>query len=173
MNWVEWTKGICHKWSRGRLISPSLPGDRYLKLSSLKRSPGRNLGEHRLVRRSGTTSRGIALLVFSLRMRSFPKTELLKRCHTPFPVNRISERKINTSNVIAKRRILNSISVRNEMVKIPYEVVNSAAVSWPSYADKVLRNSPHEAVRIFIKHIWHWVWLSALAFLTCGADLRR
>ena len=56
-------------WSRGRHFSPSLPGDRYRKLSSQKRSPGRNLEEHRLVRRSGTVSRGSALLVFSLRMR--------------------------------------------------------------------------------------------------------
>ena len=30
----EWMKGICHKWSRGRHFSPSLPGDRYLKLGS-------------------------------------------------------------------------------------------------------------------------------------------
>ena len=68
-------KGICHVWSRGRHFSPSLPaGDvRYLKLSSQKRSPGRNLGEHRWVRRSGTTSRGTAFLVFRLRMRSFPE----------------------------------------------------------------------------------------------------
>ena len=27
-------KGICHIWSRGRHFSPSLPGDRYLKLGS-------------------------------------------------------------------------------------------------------------------------------------------
>ena len=27
-------KGICHVWSRGRHFSPSLPGDRYLKLGS-------------------------------------------------------------------------------------------------------------------------------------------
>ena len=27
-------KGICHIWSRGRHFSPSLPGDRYLKLRS-------------------------------------------------------------------------------------------------------------------------------------------
>ena len=60
-------KGICHVWSRGRHFSPSLPGDRYLKLGSQKRSPGRNLGERRLVRRSGTVSRGTALLVFFLR----------------------------------------------------------------------------------------------------------
>ena len=65
-------KGICHIWSRGRHFSPSMPGDRYLKLSSQKRSPGRNLGEHHLIRRSGTASRGTALLVFCLRMRSFP-----------------------------------------------------------------------------------------------------
>ena len=27
-------KGICHVWSRGRDFSPSMPGDRYLKLDS-------------------------------------------------------------------------------------------------------------------------------------------
>ena len=31
---AEWTKGFCHAWSRGRHFSPSLPGDRYLKLGS-------------------------------------------------------------------------------------------------------------------------------------------
>ena len=72
-------KGICHIWSRGRLISPSLPvgDDWYLNLSSQKRPPGRNLGEHRLVRRSGTTSRGTVVLEFRLRMRRFPRTEIL------------------------------------------------------------------------------------------------
>ena len=73
-------KGICHLWSRGRHFSPSLPGDRYLKFDSQKRSPGRNLGEHRLVRRSGIASRGTALLVFSSRMRSFTRTDLLTIC---------------------------------------------------------------------------------------------
>ena len=74
MNRAEWMNGICLIWSRGRLISPSLPvgDDRYLNLSSQKRPPGRNLGEHRLVRRSGTTSKGTVVLAFSLRMRSFP-----------------------------------------------------------------------------------------------------
>ena len=78
MNWVEWMNGICHIWSRGRLISPSLPvgDDGYLNLNSQKRPPGRNLGEHRLVRRSGATSRGTVVLVFCLRMRSFPGTEV-------------------------------------------------------------------------------------------------
>ena len=33
-NRTEWMKGICLIWSRGRHISPSLPGDRYLKLGS-------------------------------------------------------------------------------------------------------------------------------------------
>ena len=71
-------KGICHIWSRGRLISPSLPvgDDWYLNLNSQKRPPSRNLGEHRSVRRSGTTSRGTVVLVFCLRMRSFPRTEV-------------------------------------------------------------------------------------------------
>ena len=65
--------GICLIWSRGRLISPSLPvgDDRYLNLSSEKRPTGRNLGGNRLVRRSGTTSRGTVALVFCLRMRRF------------------------------------------------------------------------------------------------------
>ena len=78
MIWVEWMKGICHIWSRGRLISPSMPvgDDWYLNLNSQKRPPGRNLGEHRLVRRSGTTSRGTVVLVFCLRMRSFPRTDV-------------------------------------------------------------------------------------------------
>ena len=71
-------KGICHIWSRGRLVSPLLPvgDDWYLNLNSQKRPPGRNLGEHRLVRRSGTTSRGTVGLVFCLRMRIFPRTEI-------------------------------------------------------------------------------------------------
>ena len=78
MNRAEWMKGICHLWSRGRHFSPSLPGDRYLNLSSpQKRPPGRNLGEHRSVRRSGTASRGTAFLAFCLRMRRFLKTQVL------------------------------------------------------------------------------------------------
>ena len=79
MNWVEWMNGICHIWSRGRLISPSMPvgDDGYLNLNSQKRPPGRNLGEHRLVRRSGATSRGTVVLVFCLRVRSFSGTEVL------------------------------------------------------------------------------------------------
>ena len=76
---AEWMSGICLIWSRGQLISPSLPvgDDWYLNLGSQKRPPGRNLGEHRLVRRSGTTSRGTVVLVFCSRMRSFPRNELL------------------------------------------------------------------------------------------------
>ena len=79
MNRAKRMKGICHIWSRGRLISLSLPvgDDRYLNLSSQKRPTGRNLGRNRLVRRSGTASRGTALLIFWLRMRSFPGTEVL------------------------------------------------------------------------------------------------
>ena len=76
---VERMKGICHLWSRGRLISPSLPvgDDWYLNLNSQKRSPGQNLGKHRLVRRSGTWSRGTVVLGFCLRMRNLPRTEVL------------------------------------------------------------------------------------------------
>ena len=71
--------GICLIWSRGRLISPSLPvgDDRYLNLSSQKRPTGRNLGGNRLVRRSGATSRGTVTLVFCLRMRKCPLTLVL------------------------------------------------------------------------------------------------
>ena len=71
--------GICLIWSRGRLISPSLPvgGDRYLNLSSEKRATGRNLGGNRSVRRSGAMSRGNVVVVFSLRMRRFPLTLVL------------------------------------------------------------------------------------------------
>ena len=46
-------------------------------LTHKKRPPGRNLGEHRSVRRSGTASRGTALLVLGLRMRSILRTEVL------------------------------------------------------------------------------------------------
>ena len=68
MSRAEWMNGICLVWSRGRLISPSLPvgDDRHLNLSSLKRPAGRNLGGNRLVRRPGTTSRGTVVSVFCL-----------------------------------------------------------------------------------------------------------
>ena len=60
-------------------LPPSLPvgDDRYLNLSSQKRPTGRNLGGNRLVRRSGTPSRGTVVLVFCLRMRMFPLTLVL------------------------------------------------------------------------------------------------
>ena len=79
MNRAEWMKGICHIWSRGRLISPSLPvgDDWYLNLSSQKRPTGRNLGGNRLVRRSGTASRSTVVLIFRLRMRSISIPEVL------------------------------------------------------------------------------------------------
>ena len=53
----------------------SLPAWR--QVSETWRPPGRNLGEHRLVRRSGTTSRGTVALVFCWRVRSYPRTEVL------------------------------------------------------------------------------------------------
>ena len=78
MNWAELMKGIYNILSRGRLISPSMPvgDDWYLNLNSQKRPPCRNLGEHHLVLRSSTTSRGTVVLIFCLRMRSFPRTEV-------------------------------------------------------------------------------------------------
>ena len=61
MNRAEWMNGICHIWSRGRLISPSLPvgDDWYLNLGSQKRPTGRNLGGNRLVRVQRYCCRGI------------------------------------------------------------------------------------------------------------------
>ena len=84
MNQVEWMKGICHTWSRGRLISSSLPvvDNWYPNLSSQKRPLGRNLGENCSVRRSGTASRAIVLFVFCLRMHIFPRTEDGKNIRT-------------------------------------------------------------------------------------------
>ena len=69
-------------WSRGRLISPSLPvgDDRYPNFSSQKRSPGQNVEEPRSVRRSCTASRGTVVLVLSLHMRSIVRTEVLSKC---------------------------------------------------------------------------------------------
>ena len=60
-------------------LPPSLPvdDDRYLNLSSQKRPTGRNLGGNRLVRRSGTTSRGTFVSVFCLRTCRFPLTLVL------------------------------------------------------------------------------------------------
>ena len=80
MNGAEWIKGICHIWSRGRRFSPSMPEDRYLKLSPQKRPLGRNLEEHRLVRRSATASRGTALLAFGFRMRCPPINKVFTIC---------------------------------------------------------------------------------------------
>ena len=98
MNRAEWMKGICLLWSRGRHFSPSLPGDRYLNLSSpKKRPPGRNLGEHRSVRRSGTTSRGTALLAFCLRMRRSLKLKSL-----PYSWQKYSQR-VNKYNFGRKK----------------------------------------------------------------------
>ena len=85
MSRTEWMKGICFLWSRGRHFPPSLPGNRYLKLASQKRSPGRNLGEQRLVRRSGTTSRSTALMVLCLRMHSSPSSEFLTISAARYP----------------------------------------------------------------------------------------
>ena len=104
-------KGICLTWSRGRLISPSLPvgDDWYLNLSSQKRPPGRNLGEHRSVRRSGTASRCTVLLVFCLRMRSFPRTEVFSH---------ISEKKNKGKVDTPLSRISHLPHVREPVIKI-------------------------------------------------------
>ena len=67
MNRTDWMKGICLMWSRGRHFSPSLPGDRYLKLGSKS--------DHR-AEISGNVVR-YGALAFSLRMRSFLKLNFL------------------------------------------------------------------------------------------------
>ena len=74
--------GICLMWSKGRLISPSLPvdDDRYLNLSSQKRPTGRNLGVNRSVRLSGTTSRDTVeneLHDYITAFTSFPRASFL------------------------------------------------------------------------------------------------
>ena len=81
MSRAERMNGICLIWTRGRLISPSLPvgDDRYLNLSSQKRPTGRNLRGNRLVRRSGSTFRGTVVLVLCLCMRRRPLTLVLTR----------------------------------------------------------------------------------------------
>ena len=59
---------------------PTSPDNRGSTVSETwlqNRPPGRNLGEHRSVRRSGTTSRGTVALVFCWRMRSYLKTEVV------------------------------------------------------------------------------------------------
>ena len=59
-------KGIFLLWCRGRIFL-FLPAWRQVSESWFhKRSPGRNLGEHRSVRRSGTASRGNTPIFFSL-----------------------------------------------------------------------------------------------------------
>ena len=97
-------KGICHLWSRGRHVSPSLPGDRYLKLGSpQKRPPGRNLGEHRSVRRSGTASRGTVVLAIFLRMRSLLRTKVTIFLGKSMVVTRIDTPKYSeTFNLVYK-----------------------------------------------------------------------
>ena len=82
-------KGICHLWSRGRHFSPSLPGDRYLKLGS--KSDHRAEISGNIVRYDALAPRpevlrsissfyanlGSVLLVISLSMLSFPRSEFL------------------------------------------------------------------------------------------------
>ena len=76
--WISTTLNGRMKGIRGRLISPSMPVgyDWCLNLNSQKQPRGRNIGEHRLVRRSITISRGTVVLVFCLHIRSFPRTDV-------------------------------------------------------------------------------------------------
>ena len=61
---AEWMKGICHIWSRGRHFSPSMPGDRYLKLSPQKRPQGEISGS--IVRYDALAPRPEVLLYWYL-----------------------------------------------------------------------------------------------------------
>ena len=78
--WIElrgWKGSVTYGLGADISLPPSLPADRYLNLGSpQKRPPGRNLGEHRSVRRSGTASRGTVVLPLILRMRSQPRTKV-------------------------------------------------------------------------------------------------
>ena len=69
-------KGICYTWSRGRHFSPSMPGDRYLKLGSKTDLRGEISGSI-VWYNALTTSRGTVVLVFIVGMRSFPGNEIL------------------------------------------------------------------------------------------------
>ena len=78
---TEWIKGIYHMWSRGRRFSPSLPGDRYLKLGSeIKRSPAEISGNiFRYDALHGATSRDTALRFLFLCLFSALGTFLCNR----------------------------------------------------------------------------------------------
>ena len=74
-------KGICQIWSRGRLVSPSLPvgGDWYLKFSS--QSDHRAEISGNIVWYNALAPRPEVLtvaLAFCLHMRSFPKSSSLQ-----------------------------------------------------------------------------------------------
>ena len=93
---VEWMKGICHMWSRGRHFFLSLPPCLVTgswNLTHQSNHPGRNFGKHRSVRRSGTTSRSTACSVSGLRMRSFPEHNFLPYARENY------RRKVNYSHI--------------------------------------------------------------------------
>ena len=67
---------VLSRMVKERHVPPSLPSWRQVSETWLqKRPPGRNLGDHCLLRRSGTTSIGTVALVFCWRMRSYHRTE--------------------------------------------------------------------------------------------------
>ena len=67
---------VLSRMVKERHVPPSLPSWRQVSETWLqKRPPGRDLGDHCLLRRSGTTSIGTVALVFCWRMRSYHRTE--------------------------------------------------------------------------------------------------
>ena len=69
---VEWTKGFCYVWSRGRHFSPSLPGNRYLKLGSKSDLRAEISGS--IVGYDALAPRPEVLLLW---LRSYPRNEVL------------------------------------------------------------------------------------------------
>ena len=78
MNQVGWMKGSCNIWSSRRLISSSLPvgDDWYLNLSSQKRLPARNLGQHRYFHCKGRHTNGITIK-HNFFFTFFPKSNII------------------------------------------------------------------------------------------------
>ena len=90
MKRVEWMKGICHIWSRGRLISPSLPvGDDWhlnlrTKATSGPKSRGASLGRtlwHHASLGPGDRDNRVANIKYMIRGRH---KLLLNRVHNVF-----------------------------------------------------------------------------------------
>ena len=72
--------GVCHKWSRSRHLSLSLPGDRYLKLSSQIDHRAEISGNIVWYDARALRPEVLLSLQYSLQMRSFLIAEFLTTC---------------------------------------------------------------------------------------------